>query len=123
MILGAVTDRLELRIPLRVLGPQGSAVATEAAIDTGYSEELALPHEMVDALGLAYLETRALTLADGTRAGMDVYECAVVWDGVERRVRAHCTGDTVLVGVALLIGYRVRFDVIHNGPVLVTELP
>jgi clan AA aspartic protease len=123
MIAGRVTDDFEVAVALTIVGPNGDKAGVDAAIDSGFTAELTLPRTIVDGLGLEQVRTEPIILADGTPIEVDVYECRVTWDGKQRAVRAHCMDGGVLIGMSLLIGYRVRFDVIHNGPVLVSELP
>lgn len=52
----------------------------DAVIDTGYTGWLALPAELVAALGLTWQGTDRGMLADGSELLIDLYEAVVIWD-------------------------------------------
>ena len=123
MIAGRVTDDLEPVIGLRLIGPGGLAIAVDAVVDTGFTGFLALPPRVIGALELTPVYRVAAVLADGSTIETQVYECRALWDGEERKAKVHRMEGKPLVGMSLLLGFRVAADVIHDGPVLISELP
>ena len=71
MMTGTVNGNNEAVLPLRVVGPAGSAVVA-AVIDSGFSGYLTLPTALAAALGLVYVMRGASTLADGSTDDYDV---------------------------------------------------
>ena len=75
MISGHVNSKLEAVISLSIIGLQGEVREVEAVIDTGFSDYLTLPVEVVTALGLSSIGVEQLTLADGSE--ITAYLCPV----------------------------------------------
>lgn len=122
MMTGTVNGNNEAILPLRVMGPAGSAVVA-AVIDTGFSGYLTLPTALAAALGLVYVMRGASTLADGSTDDYDVYRVDVEWFGIARRVLASAVGVEVLLGMGLLAGCELRVEVVAGGAVEVRRLP
>ena len=119
---GVVTAGLEARIALSITGPRGDAVTTDAIVDTGFTEHLTLPPDLIRALGLAAVARDRGTLADGRTADVEVYECVVLWDGRERRTSVLCLDSSPLLGMSLLLGQHLSVDVLDGGAVAVEAL-
>jgi clan AA aspartic protease len=92
-------------------------------VDTGFTEFLTLPADVVARLGLIYEATTQLVMADGRPIRTDVYGATVIWDGVEREIRVQEGGDESLVGMSLLHGFRVTLDVVDGGAMTIVPLP
>ncbi len=118
MILGAVDADLEARVPLSVEDTSGQLHRTEAVIDTGFSEFLALPTSFIAALALVWLFEEQVILADGGIQGMDGYSVTINWHGQSRTVQVHAVDGDPLVGMKLLAGNEVRIRVVDGGLVL-----
>ena len=52
MIRGIVNARLEAKLPLTVISPNGTKLEVDAIIDTGFTGSLVLPTATIAALGL-----------------------------------------------------------------------
>ena len=117
MIRGHVNAARQAIIPLQLRGPNGRAESIEAIVDTGFDGLLTLPPDLVARLALPYGMTRSYTLGDGGIMEFDIHEATVVWDGQERDVGAIVSEGGVLVGMALLDGYRLFVDVADGGEV------
>src|SRR5215207_11036888 len=122
-----VADGSEAVWSLRVFDPGRAGTSPrvlEAVIDTGFTDRLTLPAEVVEALGLP-LRGSALTvvLADGSIETLPIYRVRLLWHGRERAVRTYGTAGGPLVGMALLSGSELRVRVVENGPVEIEELP
>jgi clan AA aspartic protease len=121
MITGVVNSD-EGRIRLKVEGPHGPVQEIEAVIDTGYSEFLTLPPEMIAALGLRWRSLDRGMLADGSQCLFDVYEASVRRDGKMRRVLVDEADTAPLVGMGLLQGYELRMQVRPRGKITIKRL-
>jgi clan AA aspartic protease len=122
MITGVVTSG-EGRVRLIVKGRRGRQHQIEAVIDTGYTEWLSLPSNLIAALGLRWQSLDRALLADGSECLFDVYVGRVIWDGKERRVLIDEANTDPLIGMALLRGYELRMQVRSRGKVTVRRLP
>ncbi len=122
MITGVVQSD-EARIRLKIKGFRGRKQEIEAIIDTGYTEWLTLPPDMIAALGLRWQSLDRGTLADGSECLFDVYVAKVVWDGKERRVLVDEADTDPLMGMALLRGYELRMQVRSRGRITIKRLP
>ena len=119
MIRGSVNAAYEAVISFAVQGPSGLTREIEAVIDTGYSEYLTLPTELVSELGLPYVTSDQAVLADGSYASFDVYETTAHWDGEPRRIDAYASDATPLVGMRLLDGHDLHVQVKSGGRVVI----
>ncbi|MBM4259099.1 MAG: clan AA aspartic protease [Deltaproteobacteria bacterium] len=123
MITGHIVDGREARIPLSLLGSQGQVEATEAVIDTGFTDFLTLPLPQIARLGFSYEGMMQVILGNGQSADLDMFTGTVVWDGQIREGLVLAVDGTPLVGMALLTGSRVCLDVTNNGLVTIDRLP
>lgn len=121
MITGVVISD-EGRIRMEVRGPHGRAQEIEAVIDTGYSESLTLPPELVESLGLQWRSLDRGLLADGSQCLFDVYEANVLWDGRIRRILVDEADTDPLVGMGLLQGYELKMQVRPGGRIAIKRL-
>ena len=122
MITGVVTASHEAIVRLELRGA-GSVVITDAVIDTGFTDFFSLPLSLVTALGLAYLQTDKVFLADGSEVAVDQYEVTVIWDGQQRDVIAHCLEGSPLIGMSLLHDHLLTMEVVNGGPVSIDRIP
>ncbi len=118
MISGAVAGR-EAIIRLVLIGAAGQTEEVAAVIDTGFTGSLTLPPALTALLGLQFQFEGEAVLADGEAVRLDVYEGTVVWDGGRREIPVIETGNTPLIGMALLEGHRLTIDAIDGGPVTI----
>jgi clan AA aspartic protease len=112
----------EGRIRLKVRGSRRREQEIEAVIDTGYTEWLSLPPNVVASLGLRWETIGHGTLADGSECVFDVYEAEVLWDGRARRFFVDEADTNPLVGMALLSGYELRMQVRPGGKITIKQL-
>ena len=122
MIEGVVNSAYEAVISLSLHGSAGRTREVEAAIDTGYNGFLTLPHALVAELGLAHRGRGRATLADGSEALLDVYEVAVLWDGVLRNARAAAADAIPLVGMRMLDKHSLNINVRSGGRVVIQSM-
>ncbi len=126
MIAGVVNGDWEATVVLAVHGTGGRTHPVGAVVDTGYTNGLMLPADLIAALGLAWLRSGRARLADGRSVDTDVYAATVEWLGTTRVVEVESLGDPdadPLVGVELLKGYELRAEFAPGGAVEVRTLP
>lgn len=123
MIVGGVNAAREAVVQLKVRGATGTERTLEAAIDTGFNDELTLPRQLIAELGLAYAAPAQAALAGGQIVEMDYFRATVVWDGRARETLILEVAGTPLVGMGLLEGHRVTLDVLPGGRVTIEQLP
>ena len=93
-----------------------------AVIDTGYSDRLMLPPNVITALELPFMGTVHAFLADGSEVTFGTYLVTVLWDGQPIDVEAYESNSTPLVGMALLRGHNLNIDVERGGRVAIQAL-
>ena len=121
MISGEVTADREAVIHILVKGPAGESTI-RAIIDTGFTEFLTLPPDVVDSLGLPYDGLVPMTLAGDIEEEFATYVASVVWDGQLREVLILKADGDALIGMAMLRGFRLTLDGIDGGPVTIARL-
>ena len=121
MITGHVNARWDVVIPLRLVGPLGSAIVM-AVLDTGFDAALTLPVTLVGTLGLIWDTQGTALLVNGAVEQFGVHLVDVDWDGSPRPVRALAVGDEALIGVAMLVGYELRVEFVTGGTVEIRRL-
>lgn len=125
MIVGrVVSDGSEAVIPLTLLGGiTGESRRVEAVIDTGFTDRLTLPPDVVEELRLPLRGSVEVVLADGSVETLPMYFVRLVWHGDEQTIRAYSAAGDPLVGMALLSGSELRVQVRGDGRVEIEELP
>ena len=119
MILGTVNDAYEAAIPLTVRGPMGQSREVEAVIDTGFTGFLSLPSALATELGLPFLTNESAFLADGSLVRFNVHDATVLWDGQPRRIYAHLSDTTPLIGMRMLDNHDLSIQVRDGGRVVI----
>ncbi len=123
MITGFITAAREAVIRMVVRGSSGHEVTVDAVIDTGFTGWLTLSPALIGTLGLPFVGTTRATLSDGSEVSIDVFAATVVWDSRDRQVTVLATEGGVLVGMAMLFGFRLTLDGAVGGPVQIEALP
>lgn len=103
MITGQFNSGLEPVFVLKVLGPDGEAREIEAVIDTGFSNYLTLPPEMINALALDSIGIESVRLADGGEIPSELCLARIAWNEQERSIEINVLESGALVGIALMI--------------------
>lgn len=88
-------------------------------IDTGFTDYLTLPPEVIASLQLVFRESVEFVLGDGSPVSFDTFAATVVWGGQERDILVLASEGGPLVGMSLLYGYRVIIDVVDGGSVTI----
>ena len=116
-------DLLEARVTLTVQSDSGASELIEFVVDTGFTDDLALPLDIINRLNLRPGEGAVtLTLADGSVANYERYTAYVLWHGQRREIKALNMEGDPLIGMALLRGSNISIDALPAGAVTITEL-
>ena len=119
MIEGVVNAAYEAVVILPVQGPTGQWREVEVVIDTGFNRFLTLPPSLVEELGLLFVTSGRVTLADGSEVSFGVYDVTVFWDGEPRDVYAYSADSTPLAGMLLLDDHDLSIRVRAGGRVVI----
>ncbi|MDQ2800508.1 MAG: hypothetical protein M3Y13_12820 [Armatimonadota bacterium] len=65
MIIGQINANREAEIRLPIQGTSEQQIEVEAVIDTGFTDYLTLPPDLIDFLQLTFRESSEFLLADG----------------------------------------------------------
>ncbi|MDZ4683878.1 MAG: hypothetical protein SH850_02240 [Planctomycetaceae bacterium] len=107
---GDVAPDLELLLAVTVRGASGIEGEVSAVIDTGFSGAMLLPKDVVDRLFMEPGRFVSGSLADGSTTIVPVYLGHVRWFDEDREIEIVAAGQTTLIGVQLLEGYRLIAD-------------
>ena len=121
MITGTVTENLDLLVPIEISNSNGALEPLDVVIDTGFNGDLALPRDVILALGLAYRGELSWTLATGEEATFSNYDGVVSWHRQPRDVEVVETESESLLGMALLNGSKITVYAQVGGDVLIEE--
>jgi clan AA aspartic protease len=89
--------------------PQG--VSIDVWIDTGFTEDIVFPKQIIDQLGLSKSGSVDAILANGSQLELDTYSCKILWFGHERNLEVIANdGEVPLLGVGLLLGKELCVD-------------
>ena len=103
---------------MQVFGPSGDSIIPEAVVDTGYTEYLMLSEDLALRLGLPYLSTEHMELADESIIPVDIHSATVEWDGVRRAITVDVSPKSaILVGMSMMYGRKIYVHVIDGGEV------
>ena len=111
---GRVEDNHAL-IPVSLRVPEQPDLSIEFVIDTGFIGVLTLPITAVDVLGLPFVRSISVELADGSYTYVSIHLAVIMWHGVERVVEVLATGRRRLLGTLLLAGSKLNAHVIEAG--------
>ena len=115
---------LEAVVALSIYGENDAAEPVEFVIDTGFTEDAALPLDIINRLGLLPADgTVELALADGSIDRFERYTAYMLWHGQLREVRVLDLGSEPLLGMELLRGCNISIDAAPGGIVTIAELP
>ena len=120
---GVVGEYLEPGVTLIVLGANRGTVPVDFIIDTGCTEEVILPQDLIDRLNLIRVDDITLALADGTVDTFARYNARIMWHGNSKEVVAVNMGSEPILGMQLLQGSNLSVDAVFGGSVTITELP
>ena len=119
MMTGEINADREAELRLTVSDAAGRATEIKAVIDTGFTDYLTLPPELIASLNLPFRELNEFVLADGNVVAFPTYTATVIWDGAEKSLLVLASDGGPLIGMSLLYGYRVIMDVVDGGSVTI----
>ena len=119
MVRGVVNANLEAIVNIAVVGPTGRALEVYGVIDTGFTEHLILSHDLVEELGLNFVNSNWMVLADGGMVKFNVFSVTVIWNGRAREVQAIASTGMSLVGMRMLEDHDLHVQVKKGGKVLI----
>jgi len=117
MIETTVDENREIRVPVTVLGSDGTEYSVDAILDTGFTDSLTLPLSLIDDLGLPWRLREAAVLANGQSEEIDVYDATILWDGQELDILVVALEAESLIGMELLLGFDLRARIEVGGKV------
>ena len=121
MISGRVSAELDPLVTIEIRDAQGDLQPVEVVVDTGFSGELALPSDLVQSLGLHYIDDIPVFLADQQQRSVRAYEGVVSWHGRHREAVVLEMGSEPLLGMALMLESILTVSCRPNGPVAIEE--
>lgn len=122
MIVGEVKPSREAIIRLSVRGPDGVALSIDAVVDSGFTDALTLPLDLVHRLRLPFRGTMDFGLADGSNEEFDLFIGHVEWNGRWREAVIAAAEGGPLLGMELMQGCHLAIDVIDGGRVVIEPL-
>ena len=117
MIIGEVNYRHEIVVTLSFYDKHGDLHDFPVVVDTGYDGHVVLPQVVVDALGIVGEGLRTVVLGDGSSRDIPRYEAKVRFDNDDRTVDVLVTDSVPLIGMRMLRGYNMTFQVMDGGAV------
>ena len=116
MIRGEVSETGEPFVELTLVAPNGAELAVPFLVDTGFNGSLALPCDLLEALGSDFVLGSTFRLADGTIVGAKTARVDVRWHGAIVAVQAG-EMDAPMLGMSMLHGSELRIDAVEGGAV------
>jgi clan AA aspartic protease len=86
-------------------------ISIQAWIDTAFNGELVIPRRLIESGQMVQTAGIEARLADGSTALLEAFSCIMDWFGGDRPVEVIANeGEYPLLGIGLLIGYRLTVD-------------
>ena len=112
-------DEAVVEIAVRV---NGSEFRISSVVDTGFSEFVVLPTDLLRNLGALVEREEQLTLGNGEIALMEAYVVEVGWFDDWRNVKAYGSEGEALIGMKLLLGCDLSMRVLPGGEVRIARV-
>ena len=93
----------------------GDFQSLDFIVDTGFSDELAMPSDLIQRLGLPYTDRTPVILADAREIQTSIYHGIAFWHGNNRAVRVIEIEGAPLLGMSLLSGSRLTVSARAGG--------
>ncbi len=107
MITAPVAEDFTVRFYIKFIGDNGMELDFSVLFDTGFNRHIALPRDIIDALGYPEIGAVEITLADGAPQNVTLHNGKMVWDGQEVGVTIHCLAGEGLLGTLQIENYLV----------------
>lgn len=121
MIRGIVTPGPAPVVTIDVGNGSGGFQSLDFIVATGFSDELAMPSDLIQRLGLPYADQTPVILADAREIQTSIYHGIVFWHGNNRAVRVIEIEGAPLLGMSLLSGSLLTVSARPGGIVLIEE--
>ena len=121
MMVGEVVNRRAI-LPITFVLHDRGRLNIEFVLDTGYTDYITLPTSAVSAMRFPFRHRVSVRLADGSRIEINVHVATIIWHGREIDVPVFATGNTPLLGTALLDACDLTIRFIDGSPVTVSEV-
>lgn len=111
MIQGYFGSKGEMFFEIDLIAADGSVIAVDALLDTGFTDWLAMDTQDVESLGWSFVEREERLTAQGV-ASFNLYEGSVLFDGEECTIPV-VVGDgipEILIGLPWLEKRRLVVD-------------
>ena len=115
MITGIVTEEREAILRIIMRDARDREHSYDAVIDTGYTNTLTLPPDIINALGLRWHRFGRANLADGSESDFNVYRGIIVWDGHSMTIDVDEMDAEPLVGMSLMYGYELLMPILDGA--------
>ena len=123
LIYGIGDDFLEAHITLTVQDGNGVVENVDFVIDTGLTEDVSLPSDIIVRLNLPRNgDIIDIALADGSTGKFDLYTAYVLWHDRLVEVEVINMESVPLIGMELLRDSNISIDAIPGGAVTIAEL-
>ena len=122
MILGRVNADREAVVQIVVLNESKQTRVVNAVIDTGYTGDLMLPRDTIEALQLSLRGVQEATLGDDSVAIFEIYTSSVIWDGTIRKVEINASEVSALIGMGLIENFKLEIEGKLDGQVRLSAL-
>ncbi len=122
MVIGRVNSEGRPIVPLVVAGTGGQEQKLECLLATGFPGELMLSAEQVAALGLPQTGNGVVGYPPGSPAEAPTHQADILWCGEKRTVTVYAYGYGPVIGMGMLLDYRVRIHFVEGGPITVESL-
>ena len=119
---GRVTPELVPIIEIRVFDGSGNPHSFSATVDTGFNGELALPPNVLEALGSPPTGSRRIRVGNGSWIWVPTHEVELEWDDSRHMVTCLATANCHLLGMAVLLGYLAMVESMPNGLVSIRPI-
>ena len=121
MIRGIVTPEMAPLVTIDVENGSEGFQSLDFIVDTGFSDELAMPSDLIQRLCLPYADRTPVILADAREIQTSIYHGIVFWHGNNRAVRVIEIDGEPLLGMSLLSGSQLTVSARPGGIVLIEE--
>ena len=123
MITAPVADDLTVRLYLKFIGSNGIEIDLSVLFDTGFNRHIALPRDMIDALGYPAIGATDVLLADGIEQNVTLHNGKMVWHGQEVNVPIHCLAGEGLLGTLQIENYVVTLPARVGKTMTFVQMP
>lgn len=112
-----VRGRLRPIVRVLVLGQNNASWLCRATVDTGFSEHLTLPGDVINYLGLQPAGSTLSRLANDEIQRFELYHAEIFFGGHFRNIQVHRTETESLMGMSLISGNIIKIDARVGGAV------